>query len=67
MHATNQLLQDVWPACCAGGFQATPEAAQQYLGFGTTKSAGTIPPAELAAYALTANVLLNLDEVVTRE
>ena len=48
-------------------FQATPEAAQQYLGFGTTKSAGTIPPAELAAYALTANVLLNLDEVVTRE
>ena len=48
-------------------FQATPEAAQQYLGFGTSPSAGTINPVELATYALTANVLLNLDEVVTRE
>ena len=48
-------------------FKANPEAAKQYLSFGTSKSANTIDPLELATYALTANVLLNLDEVVTRE
>ncbi|RLS56779.1 MAG: DUF1549 domain-containing protein [Planctomycetota bacterium] len=48
-------------------FQAHPETAQQYLNFGTTRSASTLDASDLAAYALTANVLLNLDEVVTRE
>lgn len=48
-------------------FQAAPEAAAKYLRFGTSPPAENIAPAELAAYALTANVLLNLDEVVTRE
>ncbi len=48
-------------------FQATPAAAQQYLDFGTSPNASTINPVELAAYSLTANVLLNLDEVITRE
>ena len=48
-------------------FQAAPESATQYLGYGTSPSPSTLAPLELAAYALTANVLLNLDEVVTRE
>jgi hypothetical protein len=48
-------------------FQGDPEAARKYVNFGTTKSVATLPAAELAAYALSANVLLNLDEVVTRE
>jgi len=48
-------------------FQAAPESATQYLGFGTSPSPSTLAPLELAAYALTANVLLNLDEVITRE
>ena len=48
-------------------FKKTPAEAAKLLGFGEAKPAGNIDPSELAAYALTANVLLNLDEVVTRE
>lgn len=48
-------------------FQRAPETATQYLSVGTSKSPESLRPTELAAYALTANVLLNLDEVVTRE
>lgn len=48
-------------------FEKDTEAARKYVDYGTTKSSATLPAAELAAYALSANVLLNLDEVVTRE
>ena len=48
-------------------YRANPEAVQALLAFGESKSAEGIDRAELAAYTLTANVLLNLDEVVTRE
>lgn len=48
-------------------FKAAPGEAVKLLGFGETQAAKDIEPAELAAYTLTANVLLNLDEVVTRE
>ncbi len=44
-----------------------PEATQQLLKFGDAKSAANLDPVDLAAYTLTANVLLNLDEVITRE
>lgn len=44
-----------------------PEAAKKLIAFGDSKPAAGIDPAELAAYTLTANILLNLDEVVTRE
>eukprot|EP00456_Euglypha_rotunda_P042306 TRINITY_DN32_c1_g4_i1.p1 TRINITY_DN32_c1_g4~~TRINITY_DN32_c1_g4_i1.p1 ORF type:complete len:1053 (+),score=274.99 TRINITY_DN32_c1_g4_i1:413-3571(+) len=44
-----------------------PEMNQKLLAFGDSKSAATLDPVELAAYTLTANVLLNLDEVITRE
>ncbi|MFN9721550.1 MAG: PSD1 and planctomycete cytochrome C domain-containing protein [Planctomycetota bacterium] len=48
-------------------FQKHPDAASRYLTVGTSRSPESLDPAELAAWSLTANVLLNLDEVVTRE
>lgn len=41
-------------------------AAQKAIGFGDSKPDPTLDAAELAAYTLTANLLLNLDETVTR-
>ena len=47
-------------------FRANPEAARKLLAFGESSSpSGEL--AEVAAYVLAANVLLNLDEFVTRE
>ncbi len=48
-------------------FRQSPEEAAKILTVGETKADAKLDPAELAAYAGTANVLLNLDEVVTRE
>lgn len=48
-------------------FEKNPKGADQLLLTGETKSKTGIHQAELAAYALAANVLLNLDECVTRE
>jgi hypothetical protein len=48
-------------------FQQEPEAAVQLIAIGATPADPKVNPSELAAYTLTANVLLNLDEVVTRE
>jgi hypothetical protein len=47
-------------------FTSDPEAAGKLLATGSTTSASTVPPETLAAWTLTANVLLNLDEVVVR-
>lgn len=47
-------------------FQQSPEAAKQLVNQGESKPNSQLNPAELAAYTVTANVLLNLDEVVTR-
>ena len=46
-------------------FQGKPEEASKLLAFGESKSVATSP--ELAAYAMMANVLLKLDELITRE
>jgi len=46
-------------------FQSHPEEAAKLLNFGESKPADVT--AELAAYAMMANVILNLDEVITRE
>ncbi len=48
-------------------FQKNPEAAQKLITQGSSKPDAKLDPAELAAYTVSANVLLNLDEVVTRE
>ncbi len=48
-------------------FVASPESAQQLLAVGELPADGSLDPLELAAWTVTANVLLNLDEVVTRE
>ncbi|QDU29239.1 Planctomycete cytochrome C [Anatilimnocola aggregata] len=48
-------------------FTADEAAAKKLANVGEAKANAALPPAELAAYALTANVLLNLDEFVTKE
>lgn len=48
-------------------FQSQPEAARALIGHGTSKPDASLDPAELAAYTVTANILLNLDRVVTRD
>ena len=48
-------------------FTAEPSAAEQLVRVGDSSVASDVKPIELAAYLLTANVLLNLDEFVTRE
>jgi hypothetical protein len=48
-------------------FQAKPESAAKLLAVGDAKSPPTMNAAELAAYTMTANLMLNLDETVTKE
>lgn len=48
-------------------FARDPKRAESLIAMGDAKSKGGIPPAELATYTLAANILLNLDECVTRE
>jgi hypothetical protein len=48
-------------------YRHEPESAKKLIASGQTKANPGLPVEELAAYTLTANVLLNLDEVVTRE
>lgn len=48
-------------------FRQNAESAKQLLAFGESKPLATLDPAELAAYSVAANVILNLDEVITRE
>jgi hypothetical protein len=48
-------------------YQQSPDEAQKLLAFGSARPDPKFAAAELAAYTTTANVLLNLDEVVTRE
>ncbi|MBI3878727.1 MAG: DUF1553 domain-containing protein [Verrucomicrobia bacterium] len=48
-------------------YRAEAEAAKKLVALGESKPDAKLDPAELAAYTLTANVLLNLDEVVTKE
>ena len=48
-------------------FKADPDATKKLLSIGASQTNDKLDAAELAAYTMTANVLLNLDEVVTRE
>ncbi len=47
-------------------FEQNPEAAKQLISQGASQPNAKLSPAELAAYTVTANVLLNLDECITR-
>ena len=51
----------------ANRFVSDPKAASQLTRFGESAADSSIDPMELAAYTMTANVLLNLDEAITRE
>jgi hypothetical protein len=46
---------------------AAPEAAAKLLGIGESQKNPNMDPRELAAYTAVANVILNLDETITRE
>lgn len=48
-------------------YRADPDAAAALLAVGESARDANLDPAELAAYAASANVLLNLDETMTRE
>ena len=47
-------------------YERDPAGAVRLISFGDSTPSATHPPAELAAYTLTANLLLNLDEALTR-
>jgi cytochrome c553 len=47
-------------------FQTEPASAQKLIDNGDTSPDPSLPPIELAAWTVTANILLNLDEIVTR-
>ena len=48
-------------------FQANKDAAVKLLSVGESKRNESLDIAELAAYTMTCNLILNLDEVVTKE
>ncbi|XZE46557.1 DUF1553 domain-containing protein [Pirellulaceae bacterium SH467] len=47
-------------------YQSNPELATQLLQVGESKNEESIPPAELAAWTMLCNELMNLDEVITK-
>ncbi len=48
-------------------FAAAPDRAEKYAAVGLVRKPESMPAAEFAAYSLTANVIINLDEFVMRE
>ena len=48
-------------------FKANPEGAKQLLAVGEAKRNETLDASEHAAYTMVANMILNLDEAVTKE
>jgi hypothetical protein len=48
-------------------FQSKPGSAEKFLAQGEAPRAAGLPANELAAYATIASIVLNLDEVVTKE
>jgi hypothetical protein len=47
-------------------YQANTEAAKELLAVGATRSPEEINPAELASWTMTVNILMNLDEAITK-
>jgi hypothetical protein len=50
-----------------GEFKGNAEAAKKLLSYGDSKRNEALDPAEHAAWTMVANVILNLDETVTKE
>jgi hypothetical protein len=48
------------------GFRGNVDAAKELLAMGATRSSDQLDPAELAAWTMTVNMLMNLDEVLTK-
>jgi hypothetical protein len=48
-------------------YQTRPEDAEKLLATGDSPADDSVPAPELAAYAATASMMLNLDEVITKE
>jgi hypothetical protein len=48
-------------------FRAAPESAKKLLDVGESKADPSLDAAELAAYTVTASIILNLDETITKE
>ena len=48
------------------GFRGNADAAKELLAMGATRSSDQLDPAELAAWTMTVNMLMNLDEVLTK-
>nr|WP_082408808.1 DUF1549 and DUF1553 domain-containing protein [Verrucomicrobium spinosum] len=61
-----KMLVAAWKADLAS-FQSEPEEAKKLLSHGQAPLPPALNPSELAACTLAANVLLNLDEIITRE
>ena len=64
--AETRILKDTF-ARFKTRYAADPKAAEQYLDAGDSPRDKSIDPAELAAYTATASLILNLDEVITKE
>jgi hypothetical protein len=47
-------------------YQANTEAAKELLAVGATRSPEEINPSELASWTMTVNILMNLDEAITK-
>jgi Protein of unknown function (DUF1549)/Protein of unknown function (DUF1553)/Concanavalin A-like lectin/glucanases superfamily/Planctomycete cytochrome C len=61
-----QVLLDHWQAQLTF-FRANPKEAEKLLAIGEKRNDPKLNPAELAAYATTASLILNLDEVITKQ
>lgn len=48
-------------------FKTSPESAAELIATGESKTDSSLDPSELAAYTMTASVLLNLDRTITRD
>jgi hypothetical protein len=48
-------------------FRARPREAEKLLMIGEKRNDTRLNPAELAAYAMTASLILNLDEAITKQ
>ena len=62
----SQILRRAFERQLAG-FDGSPDAASALLGQGESPVRGEAPLAELAAYAMTAGMILNLDETLTKQ